>query len=260
MPVNPTFAQGVDLSKWNVSYDPYKKPMDFAIIKASEGTTRDPKFVQLLGQCAPVPVRGAYHYYRSQVPWEVQAVNFLRAVEEAEAANGVDIHMLALDYEHGSNVLDARTDGELLRMAEWVRGNQGRRVLLYSQYDMLVKEMPKRKAQWHYGWPWWVARWWSVNHYESTPNITPGCEHAIWQYGGDFRHPTEGWFVPGYKQGAEYGVRNDSIDRNAYNGTLAQMKAWLGLPAEPPKEAPNPSTQPQRGKPFLTRLLTPKPR
>jgi hypothetical protein len=64
-----------------------------------------------------------------------------------------------------------------------------------------------------------------------------------WQYGGDYRHPTNGWVVPGYKEGAAYGVQNDSIDLNAHNGTLEAMWAWLGItppdePEEPPEAQP----------------------
>ena len=239
MAVPTAFAQGVDLSKWNVSYDPSKKRVDFCIIKASDGTARDPAFNKLLSEASPVSVKGAYHYYRSGVAWQTQADNFLAAV------NGLPVHVLAIDYEHINNVLTKATDDALKLILAYVAAESGKKVLLYTQYNMIVGEMPSRGSAWVKTYnALWVARWFERNYYYTTAT-SPGITNwKCWQYGGDYHTST--WSVPGYKQGAEYGVENDSIDLNAYNGTLADMKTWLGVVEEPlPPLEPEPTLEEQ---------------
>ena len=56
MAVDPTLSPAIDLSKWNGRYNPNAKGVDFCIIKASDGWARDPAFIQLLQDAAPVPI------------------------------------------------------------------------------------------------------------------------------------------------------------------------------------------------------------
>ena len=82
-PMEDNFAKGIDISKWDVKYDAFKKPMDFVFIKASEGSSGvDKRFEQHVEECASVPVVGAYHYYRSGIPWRDQMDNFLKVTEK----------------------------------------------------------------------------------------------------------------------------------------------------------------------------------
>lgn len=243
------YATGIDLSKWNTSYDPYKKPVDFTIHKATEGWAKDPKFDSLVKDASPVRIKGAYHYYRSGVSWKVQADNFLATVRPY-IVSGI-IQFLAVDYEKINNALSKQTDDELYKMMDYLAMNSGVPVLLYTQFDMVAKEMPARGSTWMKKFHLWVARWYEKNYYEKYAT-GPGIEYTLWQFGGDFRHPS-GWVVPGYKQGAEYGVENDNIDLNVFNGTVEQMRAWLGIEPEPLEgEA---STKPAR-----RRFLQPMPR
>ncbi len=250
MPVDSSFAQGIDISKWNGVYKPYVKPVDFVIIKATDGLAQDPRFFANMEICKNIPVVGAYHYYRSQVGWREQARNFLATAHGA--------HFLAVDYEHINNVLDRRTDGELKNMLEYLRSQTNKPVIIYAQHAMLNGEMLARGANWVREWEWWVARWWERGYYERTPNIVPGGAWKIWQYGGDYYDTKGKWSVPGYKQGKEYGVDNDSIDLNAFNGTLADMMAWCGISVPTAPEAPRPSTQPVSGK-WLNRIVRARP-
>jgi GH25 family lysozyme M1 (1,4-beta-N-acetylmuramidase) len=234
MAVPLTFAQGIDISKWNISYDPTKKRVDFCLIKASDGIARDPAFNKLLNEASTVPIRGAYHYYRSGVAWQVQADNFLAAVK------GLPVNVLAIDYEHINNTLSKATDDVLKLILAYVAAESGKKVLLYTQYNMITAEMPSRGSSWVKTYDaLWVARWYERGYYYNTAT-SPGITNwKVWQYGGDYHTST--WSVPGYKQGYEYGVENDSIDLDTYSGTPAEMRVWLGMLST---ETPPPLEQP----------------
>ncbi len=100
-------AHGVDLSRWDVAFDPAKATgqIDFAIMKASEGTFRDSKFAEIWAGVQKVPIRGAYHYLRSGMDWQAQADFFISVVK------GFDFHLYALDYEVTGNTMNATLAG-----------------------------------------------------------------------------------------------------------------------------------------------------
>jgi hypothetical protein len=59
----------------------------------------------------------------------------------------------------------------------------------------------------------------------------------LWQYGGD----KAAFPILGMGQGAEYGVEHESIDLDAYNGTVEKMRADLNIGDDPgPLPAPVP--------------------
>lgn len=245
------FAHGIDMSRWDPSYNPYVKPVDFAILKASEGSTwLDPKFDDHLAACrAAGMLAGAYHYYRSGIPWRAQLDNFLRATKGKTGLS----KLMALDYEYINNTLTAATDKELREfyMALVLLGFKPVIYTSYGEYNNMIKRGAKWIADPETG--LWVARWFSREYYY-TRATGPGAAivqwdrgRCIWQYGGDYKHPTEKWEVPGYKEAAAYGVSGkDSIDLNVYNGTIQDMRTWFEAPApEPIPFPPQPGAEPE---------------
>ena len=97
-------AVGPDISHWQGTFK-NKGNIDFVIVKATEGWGYvDPEFENFLPEVMTVPIRGAYHYFRTEYDPVAQVENFL------EAVTGKGFHFLAVDYEGHNNVLDA--DGE----------------------------------------------------------------------------------------------------------------------------------------------------
>src|SRR3990172_1566609 len=96
-------AIGPDLSWWKESYDPEGAPnqADFAITKATEGIYRiDPALESIWTGIQKLPIRGLFHYQRSEHSWQRQVDYFL------DQANKYDLHILALDVERVNNNLD----------------------------------------------------------------------------------------------------------------------------------------------------------
>jgi GH25 family lysozyme M1 (1,4-beta-N-acetylmuramidase) len=59
-------AHGVDISAWQKTFNPpdaIKEEIDFVVLKASQGITRDGKFESFYSTASEFPIQGAYHYY-----------------------------------------------------------------------------------------------------------------------------------------------------------------------------------------------------
>ena len=72
MPLDPTFARGVDISQHNGAYAPSVKPVDFIIARATIGIVKDTRFAETAAKCANRTFM-AYHYYKTNNPWKWQA-------------------------------------------------------------------------------------------------------------------------------------------------------------------------------------------
>lgn len=237
-----TNALGIDISQHQPDYDPTVRPVDFVVIKFSEGTTyRDPRALQHLESARSVPIKGGYHYFRSGMNWESQAQNFINAVA------GLDLHFLACDYETLRNTLSAATDEDARRIMSYVEKETGLDCLLYSRPSVLIP-MIARKSTWVKSCKLWIAQWYERNAFYSR-DLSPDFDNwLIWQYGGDYKHPTQGWIVPGYLEGAAWGVSSRSVCLDMYCGTLADMKARFNVKDEQDEKPPEaePLTELQR--------------
>jgi GH25 family lysozyme M1 (1,4-beta-N-acetylmuramidase) len=224
-----TRAHGVDLSRWDVSFDPAKATgvIDFAIMKACEGTFRDSKFAEIWAGVQKVPIRGAYHYLRSGMSWQTQADFFLSVV------NGFDFHLYALDFEATGNTMGAPLASAAHSWIEYVASKTGKMVILYtnsSHYDADLFPY----GDWMKDHPLWVAQYWKDPTPDKDPNLPkkrkPG-DWSIYQYASEIN-------FPGHAK--EYGTPVNSIDLNVFNGTVADMRAWLKLSELPPTPPPVP--------------------
>src|SRR5689334_11200602 len=93
-------AQGIDGSHWWGVFNPAAatKPIDFIILKATEGTLWiDPALEKNYQGAKVIPVRGMYHYQRANFSWLKQAEHFLNVTAK------YDNHILALDVEKYNN-------------------------------------------------------------------------------------------------------------------------------------------------------------
>ena len=196
-------AKGIDISKWQVYFN-YKGNIDFVIVKASEGLHWDPKHEHYQSHIASVPIRGAYHYFRTTVDPIMQAETFLDAILNC------DYHFLAVDYEATGNTLDRQGADNLLRCLEHLSVRQDRPVLIYTS-PYIYRDNLRVWDEMFDTFPVWIAKWHTVG-----PGVIIGREWDLWQWTSS-------------ADGEQAGVGSEFVDRNVYNGTIEQMKRWLGI-------------------------------
>ena len=234
-------AHGVDLSRWDVAFDPSKATgqIDFAIMKASEGTFRDNKFAEIWAGVQKVPIRGAYHYLRSGIEWQAQADFFISVVKE------YDFHFYVMDFEGTGNTMGAAFADMARKWISYVttktlvpvttnappQVQAGKQVFLYtnpSHYDADLFPY----GDWMKDYPLWLAQYWNNPSPDKNPGMPkkrkPG-DWTIYQYASEIN-------FPGHAK--EYGTAANSVDLNVFNGTVADMRAWLKLGAPPPPPPP----------------------
>jgi len=218
-------AIGVDVSKYNIGWDPDKalKPIDFVIQRASWSMYKDEKFDELLPGVAKIGVRGAYHYYSSGVSWKAQADLFLRIVADK------GFHFYVVDYERAYNSLSARTIAEVSEFVKYVKAKTGKRCLIYFNPDVFKVDIRARGyGTWANMQDVWIAQYpYSIGQIPlaTAPALPLGLSSwNIWQYGGGDIN-----FTAGRHAGPDYGGGLAGMDLNYYNGSLDQMKAWLGI-------------------------------
>jgi GH25 family lysozyme M1 (1,4-beta-N-acetylmuramidase) len=232
------FALGLDISKYDIRYDASVRRADFVIQRASYGLKRDESFELLWADIQPVPIRGAYHYYNTGVPWRAQVDHFLSVVA------GRGFHFLALDYETYYNNLNADSAEDARRILEHLQAETELPVLLYANPNV-YETCLLPYGNWMKGWPLWISQWnskWWHENRATGPRLPKGrSEWTIWQYGGDYQHPSGSWSVPGYGEGAAWGVQSKHVDLDVFNGSAEEMRAWCGLDEgaqQPPSNSP----------------------
>jgi hypothetical protein len=170
-----------------------------------------------------VPIRGAYHYFRSEhspinksitFPWKKQADFFLKCVK------GKDFDFYALDFEVNKfpefgNEVDNIDDVDFSNNAkEWMdyvhEASEGKQLMIYTNINLYTKY-----RGWMDKWPLWIAHPRKDLRRDAKPGLPQDAKKwRIWQYA---------WA----DKGEEYGVRSDKIDLNVYNGTKEDLRSWL---------------------------------
>lgn len=237
-PLHPSLAGnalGIDISYWNGNFDASVRPMDFIIQRTSHGTFRDPLFDMLQKQIRPVLVRGAYQYISSGQNWKAQADLHLEMTE------GKGYHFHVADMETGGNVMNNAFANQVNAWLNYVKEKTGKRVLLYTNTDTYnVHPMPAAVKNgvadlWVAQWPWRT----SLPNAKGPALPRGATDWKLWQFGGDNA------LVYGRGDGPDWGVKSANVDLNMYNGTIEDMRVWLGLPAIPdPSEYPPPIVAP----------------
>lgn len=225
-----TRPHGFDNNHWNGNFRTPKYPpraIDFSIQKLSEATQLDAAYFTLKDQMRDIPIRGGYHYFRGQWPWEAQMDVFLKALD------GYDFW--ALDVEKGYNYAGPMIRGsnpfnkpfagfvESVPLAlNYLKENSNKPGLIYTGAGMWADWLlPIQKELLPYD--LWVAHWQNIRNPEAIANYftikgaeTMREDWRFWQYdqngmGG---------------RGKEFGVDSLGLDLNVFNGTLKQLHAW----------------------------------
>lgn len=197
-------VRGIDVSHYQPRIDWVKvkaSGVEFAIIKASEGTTNKDKLHKshtTNARAAGVLV-GSYHFLHYRSDPIVQAKNFLAAIGEHKKG---DLPPVAdIEWADGITKMNFQTADLALAFLEEVEKKAGITPIIYtaaSFFDGAPK--PERFKRF----PLWVA-----NYRVKAPMVpSPWDSFAIWQY-------TDKAAVPGA----------GAVDGNLFNGTLAQLHA-----------------------------------
>ncbi len=234
---------GIDISKWNMSYVPDMAPKkaDFVIQRASyvgslsRSFVVDEKFHAFLPEVRKCEIRGAYHYMLNgdKLHWSIQADRFIDLVGDK------GFHFYVCDWESAYNTLNCTFAAEAFEWMNKVQGALGKPVLLYTNrngmdnYLMPCDGARISRFPFWYAAPVYNADTTNPQTYTPTPCKTrPNysiCQFAFADYGVN-------------NQGANYGVGSRGVDLNFYNGTVDEMKAWLGINSSttnPPPPPPN---------------------
>uniref|UniRef100_A0A6M3KTN5 Putative glycoside hydrolase n=1 Tax=viral metagenome TaxID=1070528 RepID=A0A6M3KTN5_9ZZZZ len=242
-------AQGIDFSKHQWGYEATVKAHDFAMVRASIGWVTDIRFTQHVESIVDVPVRMAYHYFRSlgisdPLFWRRQADHYLETVYP------YCLDAYVLDFERANNLPSVRFGSGARQWIDYVAEETGKFVILYINPASYQEYLLQYGQTWMNDYPLWVAQYpykgWNdklQGVYDGTwqPRLPAGHkEWKFWQFSAD-----------GNRKGTENGLvkksweLTPSVDLDVYNGSLAEMKEWLGMGApvpEPPPTPPEPPT------------------
>jgi lysozyme len=209
-------AQGFDVSNYQGKFDwAATTGMSFGVYRVTQGlgantNSPDPDAPWNNAQIsAKGLVRGAYHFFDPNLSGQAQAEYF---VKQLSLIGLNDSDMLWLDHETAGASPAATSAAALAFMTELdkLRPNNPRGVYTFISFATGGHCAGLGK------WPLWIA-------YPSAAAPAPPAPWSAWKF----------W---------QYGLRN-GVDTDAFNGTAAQLKAWVASysPAAPRPSAPQPA-------------------
>lgn len=247
-------AHGLDCSHYQEEFilDNTWGQLDFAIAKIGEGyntpyhnpVTVDMNFEQFLPLwdegVARLDIRGVYFYQRSGYSWEFQASQVLEALGKL----AVKPQFIACDVEKINNSVDKSFLADALRIMDYWKVNSPYTVMLYTNKDVLQNYIQPIGLRYYgqewlnrlYAYPLWYAQYWILYSPDKQPGLpTFKPDWKLWQYTdkGDSYQVIDG------VRYRHYG----SPDLNVFNGTPADMRAWLEIGATPPEPPAPPSNK-----------------
>lgn len=207
-------AHGIELSSWDQSFDPTINPddIDFVLVKATDGIQfGDPNFDKYIKQIQAIPLRGTYHYFRENQPWQEQADLFISTVKD----KGFHFFVLYLESPVKSSSTQYLADAK--NWLEYVDSQMSGRVLVGISTALLLQA--ESSGNWMMEWPLLVAQYPRQPNRNDDPVLPPGfTEWRIWNYTDDGNQ-------------AEFGTAAPGVVLDVFNGTPAEMGEWLGLNA-----------------------------
>ena len=220
---------GVDVSHWQgvMDWDKAKaKGVQFAIIKAAEGTTwRDDQFNRNVWECKRLGIKwGAYFYFYPQYDAVAQANNFI----DAMMGYAPDLGIWG-DFEQPATGIDVGPRAQIFMnniktfYSAGIYTSPG-----YAKYTL-------KNAAWMKEFPLWIANYGytddaGVYHDAVAPSIPlPWTEAVIWQYSS---------------KGVGYGSEG-YIDLNKFMRPDSEWAAFSGVTDEPVVTPPIPEPIPE---------------
>ena len=207
-------ARGIDIYFGDQSFDANvnRDDIDFIVVQATDGTQFvNPKFEEFVKSIETVPMRGAYHYFRENQPWQEQANLFLATVKD----KGFQFYVLDLEVRSQDGGTEFLTDAE--QWLNYVVDRVDGRVMLATGTLYLTDF--GAAGEWMKDWPLFIFQYPS----EPDPNGNPAMPKGF----NDWRI----WNYTDKGSGPEYGVGIDRVDLLVYNGTPLEMGQWLGINA-----------------------------
>lgn len=206
-----TTLHGADVSHYQSGLDLRKSGLDFAIMKATEGTTFVDAHCDTFYQQAKSAgvLRGVYHFYRGNPTAEADF--FVDTI-----GGYVGDALLALDFE------DEHYSQDVAGAKAWldrVHSKTGVRPVIYMNHAFITGANWSSVESADYG--LWIARYAS-----ETGSISPWKNLALWQY-------TSSGSVPGY---------SGNVDLDHFYG---DAKAWAAYTGSGSKPAPTPDPAPK---------------
>jgi lysozyme len=205
MPVNYT-VHGIDVSRYQqtVSWPSVRAmrvnniKIDFAFIKATEGTVRDdPYFTRNWKKCKEAGiVRGAYHFFLPNKDGRAQAENFIGTVDIEPG----DLPPV-LDVEHTYGVPTALLQKRVKEWLSVVHNHYGIRPILYTNVDFYTQYLKDEFDTY----PLWVA------HYLRHDGPRIYRDWHFWQHS---------------EKGQVNGIAS-KVDFNVFNGSMEQLNKLL---------------------------------
>jgi len=201
-----TRLHGIDISFWQGTYTPAAnppKPVDFVIVKFSEGYAQDSRADTLWTGARKADSAEGYHYWRTAATLSQQYDSFMRT------ADGKKVDAAWLDWEGYNNSL---TKGQYELAYQWVEKMRAHfpKVGLYTNTALF--EQMNLWGAWHKTVPLWFARYPMItaafDPFTAEPTLPKGCEKwDTWQYGicRTYGNPDDG---------RKYGVQSATLDVN----------------------------------------------
>lgn len=172
-----------------------KTPVSFVFIKATEGRGfLDENFNDNFYQAREFGLlRGAYHYFKPNVPAEKQAEYYLKQVHLEEG----DLPPV-LDLEEKGNLSVGELQKASLRWLDIVEKKYKVKPILYTNYKFKMDYLNTKEFE---DYPYWIA------HYY-VPVLTYKGKWKFWQH-------TDRGHLDGIKE---------NVDLNIYNGSMYDLK------------------------------------
>jgi lysozyme len=211
---------GIDVSWYDDDHATPQRPdfvkahaagAEFVFVKASQGLAPDPDFATLWPAAKEAGLlRGAYHFLTWNTSPEFQASNFYTYLK-----NDPGELPPVVDFEWWSTVPPTAFD-KLYCFLEMLKQLSKKTPIIYTG-PSFWQTYGKKDLYWkQYG--LWIA------HYGvDTPTVP--VPWSFWQF---WQHSSHG-------DGARFGMESKSVDLDYFNGTLDELRAYVGQPAPAPQ-------------------------
>ena len=261
-------AHGIDISQWQATFSPtdeHKSDIDFVILKASQSNFSDPKFENYYPSSLGIPLRGAYHYFEtlkyttsellSKAKGKKQKGKKQKKQKKQKKAAKINVrlrdgkeqadffldrvkdknfHFFALDIEFGRNPKtwigrsqNKFTPQDIKNIKGWINyvsEKTGKPVLLYTNPNIYKNHLLPNGGEILSDLDLWLAGYPNNPNRETDNPLQIFKIHEdvklwrFWQYSAD-----------GNNKGPAYGVGSRHIDLDVFNGTVTDLRFWLGL-------------------------------